>query len=787
MNEIKGLTWKEATRALRQYGLNESINKSDPLWKIFYSQLQNPLIVLLAVATLISLLFGNINDSLVIFLILLINLFIVFNQKYRSNNTFNSIQKLIKSDVYVIRNGQKVLVDKSTIVPGDVFFVRKGDVICADSYIIENNELLIDESKQTGATDDIYKELNKSKSRSFSNGNLFSGSYVVNGEGIAQVFSTGNNIKFTAVNKILDESSNISTYEKRLNKLSRVLLFVAAIATSIIFLLNLLTKIEASVISILLFSVAIFISVLPLSLPLISKLTLSRGAIKLSDKNVVTKSNSAIENLGNIEVICTDKIGTLTLNRLKVDFFSTVIDKDDFFKYSYLSTVDNNDLIDKSILKYLKENRAEDHSEFMLEEIPFEINREFSVRKFKDFEIIKGSHEYIFKLTKNDTQLDRELVALNVEKGLQVISLALKENNKTKYIGSFFYYDQVKENARNIIEDARELGVAIKIISDDKKEVTAFVAQKAGLISNYYEVITGAELNLRNPEKLLEQVTKHSVFAECSEEEKYKIIECLQTKHFTAYIGDGIKDSSTLALANIGIALDTATDIAKLDSEVVLLSNGLDVVVNAITESRNIFENLDKYLRSSLTGKFGGFLTIGLLSFVLKFLPMLSVQILIYNLLTDLPLFSLSADNNDSDKLKMPFQYSIRKSLLFALVFGIISLLFDLIFFYLVRSQETGLVQTQWFILSVITEIVVLFSLRTRRSIFNFKTAKPGDLLLKLSLLSLCVTLLLGLLGLPGEFVGLPITSIVLVALISLVYFVFTEAVKVPVLRLLKL
>lgn len=786
MNEIKGLTWKEATRALRQYGLNEVLSKNKPLWKIFLDQLKTPLIILLGITTLLSFSFGNITDSIVILTILLINLFITFNQQYGVINTYALLNRLIKSDVYVIRNGIKVLIDKSTVVPGDILVVNKGDVICADSYVIENEALVIDESKQTGASNDTYKEVNTELKRGFSKGILYSGSYVVSGEGLAKVFATGLRSKFTkSINR--EDKLALSNYEIKINKLSRTLLYFASATVSLIFLINILTKPETSIISIVLFSVALFISAIPQSLPMVTKLALFRGALKLSDENVIVKNNVALENLANIQVICTDKSGTLTLDKLKVDFFSTVIDKDGFFKYSYLSTIDNNDPLDKSILKYLKENHIQDHSEFMLEEIPFNEDREFSIRKFKDFEIIKGSHEYIFKLTKNDTQLDRELVELNVEKGLKVISLAVKEDNKAKYIGSFFYYDQVKEDAIKIIDSARHLGVLIKIITSDTKETSAFIAQKTSLITTYDEVITGDMLNFSNSTELLNQLTKYSVIAECSEEQKYKIIECLQSQYFTAYIGNGVEDSASQALANISIALDNSTNIAKQDSDVVLLSNGLEIVVNAISQSRGIFMNMDKYLRNSLAGKFGGFMTIGLLSIILDFLPLISVQILIYNLLTELPLFSLSADNIDSDESKAPYQHSIRKVLLFALTFGIISLIFDLIFFYIVRNQDSALVQTQWLALSVVTEIIILFSLRTKKGILNIQTAKPSTLLLKLSIVSLIVTVLLALFGLPGEFGRLPISSFALIGVISGVYFLFIESIKVPIIRIFKL
>lgn len=786
MNEIKGLTWKEATKALRLHGHNEVSIKQKSLFLLLVSQVKSPLIGLLLLASIISLLLGNIIDALIILLIVSINTLIGFVQEYRAKNTFKNLEKLVRSHVWVLRDGHKVLIDKSTVVPGDIIYIKKGDIICADAFVLEQDNLSVDESAITGESQEVHKHINLKHHRGQKSGIVYSGTYVNNGSCTAKVFATGKDSKWGQIAYLTESTVKVSEYEKNLEKLSKVFMVVSVIAILIIFAINVFVKHELGVTNLLLFTIAISVAIIPEALPIVANLTLSKSALKLSNQKVIVKHNSAIEDLGNIDVICTDKTGTLTLNKLTIDFFHSVIDKDDFLKYSYLSTVENTELLDRCIFTFLKENNVADHSEFMLQEIPFDPEKKFSARKFKDFEIIKGAPEYIFGITKNDKPEERKLIEEHSQKGLRAISFALKKGSRVKYIGSYFFSDQIKEDADKVIQEARNLGITIKIITGDSKEVSAYVAQKVGLIKTFDEVVLAEELDFNNADKLVEQITKHSVFTRCNPEQKYKIIECLQNNHYVGYLGDGINDAPSLALANVGIAVDTATDIAKEQSDIILLSGDLKVIINGIKEGRLAFENIDKYLRNSLAGNFGGFFTIGVLSAFIKFLPMLPIQIFISNLLTDIPLLSIASDNVDFEVLKSPKHHSMAKTLKFALIFGLISSLFDFIFFYLVRNQLPHSIQTQWFLLSVLTELIILFSLRTRKSLLS-KTSWPSRLLIQLSALSFIVALALALFGLPGTFESIGLPSIAFVLLVGLVYFDFTEAIKVPIIRFFKL
>lgn len=785
MNEIKGLTWKEATKALRVHGHNEVTGKKINLLLLLLSQFKSPVVIILLIASILSLFQGSSIKFLIVLLIFTLNITISFVQAYRSKNTYQNLEKLVTIHVLALRNGEQVLVDKTTIVPGDIIFLKKGDIVCADAYVLEQSELSVNESNITGSDSAINKKVNLKMHKGQKDGVVYSGSQVLEGTCIAKVFATGEKSKYSLPfsDKLLIVKSN---YENSLKKISNYLMAASTIVLAIVFILNILVKQEHGIVNIVLFTLALVIAFIPESLSIIANLTITKTALQLSNKQIIIKNNNALEKIGDIDVICTDIAGTITLNKLKIDFFHSVIDKDDFFKYSYLSTVENVDLLDKCIFSFLKENNVQDQSEFMIEEIPFNSKKKFSARKFKDFEIIKGAPEYIFGITSKNKPEERELIEQNIIKGLQAISFAIKDKHGTKYIGSYFFYDEIKNDADSVIKASRSLGMTIKIITKDSKEVSAFIAQKVGLISSFDEVIIAENLDFSNQEKLFDQLTKHSVFACCNSEQKFKILECLKTKHYIGYLGEGIEDSHSLAIANVGIAINTASDIAKQQSDIVLLSNDLKVVIEGIKQSRIAFENIDKYLKNTLTGSFGNIFSIGLISPFVRFLPMLPIQIFISNLLTNVPLLALANDNVDLDKLKSPKDHSLNKAVKFAFIFGIISTAFDLIFFYLVRNQLPSSVQTQWFVLTVLTEVAILFSLRTRKS-FLANKVKASKVLSQLSILSILVTLLLAIFGLPGVFEGLSLTSLSFVIIVAAVYFVFNELVKTPIIRLLKL
>lgn len=787
MKTYKGLTWKEATKALRVYGTNKVEVKPPSITSIVASQLTSPLTLILITAVLISFITGNYLDGLIILLILIINNFFGFIQEYRSRVTFNGLTSLIKSQVYVLRDGEKILIDKSNLVPNDIIFLKLGDIVAADCFILEQNNLSVDESILNGETQTVFKVVNKDENRNSIDGILYSGTYITSGTCVAKVFATGKSSRFGQIVYLTKQNLKVSEYEQNLKNISKSFIYIGLIAFSLLFIANLLLKNSNDLISILLFATAIAVSIIPEALPLVAKLTLFKSAIKLSKLNIVVKHNSAIEDLGNINIICTDKTGTLTLDKLKVASFVSVINESDFFKYSYLSTVENSNPLDKSIFSFLNSKKVEDQSEFLIEEIPFNPTKKFSSRKFKNFEIIKGTPEYILKISHSNLKKYRDIITENSQKGLRAISLAVKTGDNITYIGTYFFYDQIRKEAKEVVEKAKNLGIDIKLITGDSKEVSEYVARKVGLLNKDETAILAEELDFNNPIILKEQVNKYHVFTRCSPEDKYKILHALEEDHYVGYIGDGINDAPSLAIANVGIVVDTATDIAKEESDILLLSNNIGVIVDGIIEGRKAFENLDKYLKNALAGNFGNFLTIGALSLFVNYLPMLPIQIFISNLITDIPLLYTAIDNVDRHNLRKPKNHSLKKTFTFALIFGLISSLFDIIYFLLIRNQPIDSIQTQLFALSIFTEIAVLFSLRSKLHFLSKSSSRPTKTLIYIATTAVLITTIISLNGIRGEFNGISIAALFTVIIVSLAYFLFSEVIKHPIHKLLKI
>lgn len=770
-----GLSWNQASKALRELGPNQIPQKKFPVINLVLNQFNSPFIIVLFIAAIISIIIGNFLESLIIFMIVGINTVFGFKEQYTAVKSYLHLKKQINQNVLVLRNGKKMLIDKENLVPQDICFYKRGDVICADSYIIETNNLGVDESNITGKDTVIYKKINRSFQRDLEDCIVYSGSYVIEGDCTVKVFNTGINTRIAEITKLSNNIHKKSEYEQNLKNISNRFLILSILAVITIFVLNYLFKDRGNINSLLIFTIAISITIIPKSLPLVANLTLAKSAIRLGKQNVIVKNNSAIEDLGNIDIICTDKTGTITKNKLLIDSFSTNINDQDFFSYVNLSTVESLDPLDICIQKFLSNKGVLEETEFLLEEIPFDSENRYSIRRFKDFEIIKGSPEYILKISGN-TNNNVEIIEQKSNEGLRPISFAVKENGNTKYIGSLFFYDEITDGIEDVIKQALKFGLKIKVITGDSLEVSTFVSKKIGLINDSGGVILADNLDFSNKKRLAKQLEENLVFARCTPDQKFKIIKALQLKHSVGYIGDGINDAPSLALANVGIAVDSATDIAKEQADIVLLNNDLEVIINGIVEGRKCFENIENYVRFSLAANMGGFITIGILSIFLNYLPLLPIQIFIANLLIDFPLLTFYNNQIEKELVKKPKHHNLNKTLSFALIFGIISSIFDLIFFFIFKDQTPATVQTLWFSLSVITEISILF-------IFSNKIKKNMQVsnTHKLALLSIIITLVLTVFGLGNEFKGVPLLLIIPVLLLTLTYFLVIKLLKKPI------
>jgi len=785
MEEFKGLTSSEASKKLKDVGSNSFEAPKDSLLETFLKQFLSPLIYLLIIAAILSFALGNYTDGLIVLVIILINSFLGFFQQYRVNREFEKLSSYISSNVEVLRDGERKFVKKSQIVPGDILFLKLGDIVPADCFVLKVKDITVDESALTGESVQVVKVVNPGENLKKADGVLYSGTNIVKGSAVAKVFATGKNSRFGSIAELSLQTKKVSEYEINLRNLSRKFLVVSAVALIGIFLVNIIFKHDQNVIDLLLFTVAISITIIPEALPLVANLTLAKSAFKLGKDGVIVKRASAVEDLGNIDLICSDKTGTLTKNINEVVDLHMEADEDELLKVAYLLSVNSQEQIDIALNKYVHSQKFQpDEEEKKLlaegfEDIPFDPVKKMSSRKFEKFEIIKGAPEYVLELAKFKDDKFLKNLHKNEDEGLRAIAIAVKSDKRIKYMGTFFLSDEVKEEVKAVLKRAENLGISIKIITGDSTKVSKYVGKKVGLIKNDDEVIESSELQFEDSAFFEEQVLSHKIFTRCDPGQKYKILQALQKKHFLGYLGDGINDSPSLKLANVSIVVNSASDIAKENADLVLLTKSLKVLIEGIFEGRKAFENIDKYLRQTLAGNFGNFFTIGIISLFLDYLPMLPIQILLSNLLTDIPSVAIADDNVDRLELRKPKQHNLNQTIKNTFWLAVLSSTFDLLFFITIYGRPVPEVQTLWFFFSTISEIILLLSLRTRMKAFAKNASRPSKLLLTSIFVAASIAIWLVLFGstiLSVEKISL---NLIVVSLgFTLLYFAANEFLK---------
>jgi P-type Mg2+ transporter len=781
-----GLNKKEVVEILQKSGSNVVRSKPEQPYAIFIRQLTNPLVYLLIFSGIISFALKDYLEGIVIFVILSINTFIGFSQEYKSKKLLSKISSYISSKVDVIRDSKRQKINKSELVVGDIVLLKLGDIVPADCVLLKASDIRVNESILTGESEVIHKsvlvllaESNDSKHL------LFAGSSVAQGSGIARVVAVGDDTSFGTISHLALTTKKPSQFEKNSENLSKSFSLVGIIFLLIIVGLQFIIKPDAinRWAELVIFTITLMVSLIPEELPIITSLTLAQKSYKLGKSGLIVRHLTALEDLGNIDILCTDKTGTLTVNKQKV--MNHTVTNTNALNQIWLLSIESGDDIDIAVREWLEDNKKLKKKELAIDDytdIPFDPKVRLSGRVLKDITIYKGSSESIFDLCDIGEKKRKSLleeVQSKSRSGLRAISYASIDNanGQKLYVGTVFLADEIKDDADDIVRDCRANGVELKILTGDSLEVAIYVAQQAGLVKNANECVDASTLPF-DDEELLEHIVKtKKVFARTKPEDKYRIIQILQKSHVVGYLGDGINDAPALAIAQVGIVVDTASDIAKSTADIILLKPELGTIIHGIKEGRAVFENIQKYLKFTLIGNFGNAFTIGIISLILPFQPILAIQVLIVNLLTDMPMLAISGDSVDTSELRSPRKQEIHKLLFFSITLGLVSTVFDFIFIALHRSLPPGQVQTSWFFFSVCTEILLIFSVRSRKNIF--KSVKPEKSLILLSILVFSIATWLALSGfrILGVTV-LPLYQIPLIALLASLYLVCSETAK---------
>lgn len=819
----EGLSADEAESRLQQYGLNQAASQKPPtFFSRLWSNIKNPLVILLAVLSVVSYLTGDSNGGTVIAVMVLLGIVLRFVQESRADHAAEDLKKMVTTTATVIRDGKKQEIPLVHVVPGDVIFLSAGDMVPADARVISTKDLFVNQAVLTGETMPVEKVQNPDKlsgDQPFEIPELiFQGTNVQSGSGEAVVFATGNLTFFGSLAAQLVGKAEPTSFDKGVNSFTWLMITFMLVMVPSVFLINGLFKhnwLEA-----FLFAVAVGVGLTPELLPMIVTVNLSRGAINMSKKKVIVKQLNAIQNFGAMDVLCTDKTGTLTQGKIVLEQYIDPrgIENDEVLYLGYLNSYYQTGLrsmMDEAVLDHVQlEQRARVQDQYhKVDEIPFDFERRRMSVVVEDDEknhllITKGAVEEILSVcTKVDyegkiydrqdehDEHRRQRVAALSEKGFRVIALAYKPLVNTGTVtysikdesdmilkGFLAFLDPPKETTRQALETLKNYKVDVKILTGDNDLVTATVCRQVGLQVD--KIVLGKDIEQSNDEELKKLAESVSVFAKLSPADKQRIIQALRANgHVVGFMGDGINDAPALKAADVGISVDSAVDIAKESSAIILLEQSLIVLGDGVIEGRKVFNNILKYIRMAASSSFGNMFSMLGASIFLPFLPMLPIQILTNNLLYDFSQTTIPTDNVDPEWLEKPRKWEISKLSRFILFLGPTSSIFDYVTFFVMlyvfhAASNPVLFQTGWFVESLFTQSLIIHVIRTNKIPFIQSRASNPLLVASILVVAFGATLPYSPLAATLKLVPLPGIYWLILLAILVAYIALTQVVK---------
>ena len=832
-----GLGAEEIEARRKAYGPNEiSHERRDRGLVMFIKTFINPFIGILMALALVSLTLDVLlaapderdwTTVLIIGTMVLISAVLRFTQEWKSGKASDALRKMVKNTASVYRNGSKTSeeVNISDLVPGDIVYLAAGDMIPADLRIVESKDLFVSQSALTGESDAIEKtpELQSNAAKTGSVVELdnicFMGSNVVSGSAIGVVFATGPSTYLGTIAKSLVGVRAETSFDKGINKVSLLLIRFMLVMVPFVFLVNGLTKgdwLEAFI-----FAVSVAVGLTPEMLPMIVTSNLAKGAVTMSKRKTIVKNLNAIQSFGAMDILCTDKTGTLTHDRIVLERYLNMAGEEDVrvlrhaYFNSYFQTGLKN-LMDQAILSHTEELRFENLQEEYrkIDEIPFDFTRRRMSVVVESADgkrqiITKGAVEEMLEICSymelrgEVVPIDRALRAavlsdtagLNRE-GLRVLAVAHRswvekdhdfavgDETGMVLIGLLAFLDPPKASAASAVRKLHEHGVEVKVLSGDNAGVVKTVCRQVGVDTAH--TLTGGEIEAMSDEELAAQLPETTVFAKLTPMQKTRIITLLQNlDHTVGFLGDGINDASALRQADIGISVDTAVDIAKESADIILLEKDLMVLEEGVVEGRRIFGNIMKYIKMTASSNFGNVFSVMAASAFLPFLPMLPIHLLIQNLLYDISQTTIPFDSVDREYLMKPRKWDASDLGRFMIRIGPISSIFDittyLLMWFVFRANTPDmapLFQSGWFIEGLLSQTLIVHMIRTRKIPFIRSRASWPVMLATFAVMAVGIAFpftsfgaRVGLVPLPGNYFPWLIATL-------LCYCILTQVVK---------
>jgi Mg2+-importing ATPase len=818
-----GLTEEEYEIRLEKYGPNQAAKeKRTSIPARAWDNIKNPLVILLAVLGVVSYLTGDLRATIMIGLMVVLGIVLRFFQELRADNAAEKLKAMVSTTATVIRSGEAREIPLKELVPGDIIRLAAGDMVPADVRILTAKDLFLNQAALTGEALPVEKNAapapvtieNPLEMPSI----CFLGSNVESGTGTAAVVKTGSETYFGSLATSITGQRQLTSFDKGVNSFTWLMISFMLVMVPLVFLFNGLSKhnwIEA-----FLFALAVAVGLTPEMLPMIVTVNLSKGAMAMSRKKVIVKRLNSIQNLGAMDVLCTDKTGTITQGKIVLERHMDVSghENDEILFLGYLNSFYQTGLknmMDVAVLEHARiqsliTGRAQHRK---IDEIPFDFHRRrMSVvvedEKGQRILITKGAVEEIFnvcdrvevkgevlpRLPENDARRQALVNRLNME-GFRVIGLAykilpaqagdtysVKDESGMILKGFLAFLDPPKETAMQAIAKLSAYNVRVKILTGDNDLVTTTICRQVGLTVD--RVVLGPAIEEMSEEQLAQAAEEATVFAKLSPAHKERIIHALQKKgHVVGFMGDGINDAPALKAADVSISVDTAVDIAKESSDIILLENSLLVLEEGVIEGRKVFGNIVKYIKMAASSNFGNMFSVLGGSLFLPFLPMLPIQVLTNNLLYDFSQTSIPTDEVDPEWLARPRKWAIGELRRFILYIGPISSIFDYMTFFIMLYifntwANPALFHTGWFVESLFTQTLIIHVIRTNK--IPFIQSRASWPLIMTSLLIVAVGAWLTVSPLAGALGLVPLPPLYWLLLLGMLvaYVLLTQVVK---------
>jgi Mg2+-importing ATPase len=780
--------------------------------KLLLKQFESPLVLILIFGAAVSMLLWNWVEASIILAIVLGSTLLGFAQEYRASAAVAALRRRLALTVQVIRDGTVQTIATSALVPGDVIRLAAGNLVPADGVVLEAKDFLVTEASLTGESFPVEKQcgvLPADTPLARRTNCVFLGTSVRSGTATVLVVKTGRDTAFGAVAARLRERAPETEFARGVRHFGYLLVRVMIIM--VVFVLAVNHMLDRPVIESLLFAVALAVGISPELLPAIVSVTLSRGARAMARRGVIVRRLEAIENLGSMDILCTDKTGTLTEGVIALD---AAVDpagqaSAEVLRLSYLNAAFETGIenpLDAAIVAAGERNRLETAGYGKIDEIPYDfIRKRLTIVVTREGEaaghliITKGAFANVLAACSVDAALRERLQAYYRQKGTEgfrVLGVATKrvtareryshdDERDMSFAGFLLFFDPPKADAEKTIRDLAALGIRIKVITGDNRYVAAHVAAAIGLDPK--AMLTGEEIARLRDESLWHLAERTDLFVEVDPQQKERIVRALQRiGHAVGYLGDGINDAPSLHAADVGISVEKAVDVARESADVILLQHDLDVLRRGVEDGRATFANTLKYISITTSANFGNMVSMALATPLLPFLPLAAKQILLNNFVSDLPSIAISTDNVDADRISEAQRWNVDEVRRFMIVFGLISTVFDLLTFVLllqVFESDEATFQTAWFVVSLLTELAVLLVLRTHRPAMR---SMPSRLLLWTTVAVGALALVIPYAGpLASAFGFVPLSWQLLLAAILVVtaYVLTTEAVKLGFFR----